>query len=397
MSGRVANATMVERSLPRDLGAVRDLIHRVVQPLPAGQERIDRVRGRRLADDVFARVPLPAFDNTAMDGYAVRAAVVGRSHGVVHVSDTEPICTGMPVPPGMDAIIPIERTRRSGDHIEVDGPVQPGDHIRRSGEELGRGSVALSAGTTLTPAAIGLLAAVGVGELPVIPRPRVSILVTGDELVGVADELLPGQIHDADGPLLAALLEEAGADVIARERLRDDPSQIRSALLRMAGEADIVCTTGGASVGTRDHLIDLLETLGTVEVHQVAIRPGRPTSMGLIGGTPVFVLPGNPLALLVGFEALVRPAVRRLAGLAMLRPSCECIAGEPFDRHDQLSFVPVHLDPGSPVIATPVRQRGSAMLAGAAVADGLACIEAGRGSVEVGESLTVERWAGAAD
>ena len=167
--------------------------------------------------------------------------------------------------------------------------------------------------------------------------------------------------------------------------------------MRLAGEADLVCTTGGASVGTRDHLIDLLGTLGTVEVHQVAIRPGRPTSMGRIGGTPVFVLPGNPLALLVGFEALVRPAVRRLAGLEMLRPSCECVAGEPFERHDQLSFVPVHLESGSPAIATPVRQRGSAMLAGAAIADGLARIEGGRGSVEVGECLTVDRWAGAAD
>ncbi|MGZ8705714.1 MAG: molybdopterin-binding protein [Aeromicrobium sp.] len=185
---------------------------------------------------------------------------------------------------------------------------------------------------------------------------------------------------------------------MAHERARDDPSQIGPALLRLAAEADLVCTTGGASVGTRDHLIDLLGSLGTVEVHQVAIRPGRPTSMGLIGATPVFVLPGNPLALLVGFEAIVRPAVRRLAGdVEMLRPSCECVAGGLIDRHARLELVPVRLSSGSPPTATPVRQLGSAMLAGAAVADGLAFIEAGYGSIGPGERFIVERWTAAAD
>jgi molybdopterin molybdotransferase len=398
MSSQAANAATAGRRELQELGTVRAMIRRVVLPLPVKLERLDRVRGRRLGKDVLARVALPPFDNAAMDGYACRAAVVGAAHGSLDVSEADPICTGMPIPAGMDAIVPIERTRRSGERIEVEGPVRAGDHVRRSGEELERASVALRAGVRLTPAAIGLLAAVGVGEVPVIPRPRVAILVTGDEIVGVADELLPGQIHDADGPLLAALLEDAGAEVVAHERLRDDRSRIGRALARLAAEADLVCTTGGASVGTRDHLIDLLGTLGTVEVHQIAIRPGRPTSMGLIGETPVFVLPGNPLALLVGFEAIVRPAVRRLAGVEMLRPSCECVAGEPIDRHERLaSLVPVGLSSGSPSIATAVRQRGSAMLAGAAVADGMAFVEAGPRSVEVGERLTVERWTAAED
>ena len=375
---------------------MREMIRRDVLALPVKLERLDRILGCRLGKDVLARVALPPFDNAAMDGYACRAAALGAAHGSLDVSEADPICTGMPIPAGMDAIVPIERTRRSGDRIEVEGPVHAGDHVRPSGEELERGSVALRAGVRLTPAAIGLLAAVGVGEVPVIPRPRVAILVTGDEIVGVADELLPGQIHDADGPLLAALLEDAGADVVAHERLRDDRSRIGRALTRLAAEADLVCTTGGASVGTRDHLIDLLGMLGTVKVHQVAIRPGRPTSMGLIGETPVFVLPGNPLALLVGFEAMVRPAVRRLAGGEMRRPSCECVAGEPIDRHERLvSLIPVGLSSGSPSIATAVRQRGSGMLAGAALADGMAFVEAGPGSVEVGERLTVERWTAA--
>ncbi|MGZ8705713.1 MAG: hypothetical protein ACXWYB_13755 [Aeromicrobium sp.] len=172
MSTHVALGTTLGRCELQDLGTVRDIVRRVVVPLPVELQRLDRVRGCRLGDDVLSRVPLPPFDNAAMDGYTVRTAIVDAAHGHLHVSEADPICTGMPVPAGMDAVVPIERTRQSGDHIEIDGPVRLGDHIRRSGEELGRGSVALRAGVRLTPAAIGLLAAVGVGEVPVVPRPR---------------------------------------------------------------------------------------------------------------------------------------------------------------------------------------------------------------------------------
>jgi len=393
MTERDARGAAPEPCTLSTLDAARDAVRRLVRPGVATLTRLDRVRNLRLTNDVVTRQALPPFDNAAMDGFAVCTADIRGAPGSLDVAEAHPICTGMPVPTGTDAVIPIERTRRSGGRLLIDGAVHPGDHIRRAGEELAAGGIALKAGARLTPAAIGLLAAIGVSAAPVIPRPRVAVLVTGDEVVDAADELLPGQIHDADGPLLCALLEESGAEVVALEHACDDPSQIGRVLAQMAASADMVCTTGGASVGSRDHLIDQLGALGTIAVHQIAIRPGRPTSMGLIGTTPVFVLPGNPLALLAGFEALVRPGVRSLTGdPEILRPSRVCVAGEAIPRHDRLSLVLVRLRPGSPPIAVGVRLQGSAMLAGAALADGLALVEAGRGVVAPGESLKVERW-----
>ena len=248
---------------------------------------------------------------------------------------------------------------------------------------------------TKTTAAIGLLSSFGLDSAMVIPPPRVAILVTGDEVSEPGRPLAAGHVYDADGPLLRALVEEAGGDVVASERLPDDPVRIGRRLAHLAQLADLVCTSGGASLGSRDHLIGQLERLGSLVIHQLAIKPGRPTSMGLIGSTPIVVLPGNPLASLVGFEALVRPVLRRLAGdTDPLRPRTRAVAHQAIaHRPGRLELTPVRIvGAGSTPEVEAVMERGSAMLSGAALADGLALLEADRGAVAPGERLIVESW-----
>ncbi len=378
-----------------DLDVARVMVLERVRPLDPAERPLVRARGCRLAVDVRAPIPLPPFDNAAMDGYAVRLNPASGSARWVPRSDAWPISTGMPVPPGAHAVVPIERVHERRDRLEFEGDVRPGDHIRRAGEELAKGRLGLAADSRLTPAAIGLLSSLGLVSAVVTPRPRVAILVTGDEVADPGSALPPGHIYDADGPLLGALVEEAGGEVVAAERLHDDPVRIGSRLARLAQDADLVCTSGGASLGSRDHLIGRLCQRGSLLIHQLAIKPGRPTSMGLIGGTPVFVLPGNPLASLAGFEALVRPALRRLAGDAdPLRPSSSATARTLIaHRPGRLELVPVRIVGAGPVAEVEaVIERGSAMLSGAALADGLALLEADRGAVAPGEHVTVEWW-----
>lgn len=378
-----------------DLDVARVMVLERVRPLDPAERPLGRARGCRLAVDVLAPIPLPPFDNAAMDGYAVRLGPGQGSVRSVLRSDAWPIATGMPVPPGADAVVPIEHVHQAPERLDFDTDVRPGDHVRRAGEELAVGRLGLAADSRLTPAAIGLLSSFGLDSVPVIPPPRVAILVTGDEVAAPGLALPPGHIYDADGPLLRALVEEAGGEVVASERLPDDPVRIGKWLVNLASEADLVCTSGGASLGTRDHLIARLRHLGALLIHQLAIKPGRPTSMGLIDQTPVFVLPGNPLASLVGFEALVRPALRRLAGdTDPLRPRSSAIARAAIaHRPGRLELVPVRSVGAGPVAEVEaVIERGSAMLSGAALAHGLALLHADRGGVAPGERVTVEWW-----
>lgn len=330
-----------------------------------------------------------------MDGYAVATARL-REDGPAWVSaDATPISTGQRLPDAADAVVPLERVESaSGGNIRIIGRVRPGDHVRAAGEELRTGGRVLAAGTRLAPPAIGLLAALGCQGVEIVRRPRVGLLVTGDELAEVApiradrdhrDEM----IHDANGPMLSALVEEAGGQVEHCVRVRDVPTAIEAALRRMAETCDLIFTSGGASVGPRDHLVAAVERLGRIVLRQLALRPGRPTSLGIVGPVPVVLLPGNPLALLVGYEILGRPAQRRLAGdPSPLRPRITAwFADVTTVRTDSWQAVPVRLERRrAQVIARPSGGCGSAMLTGAAVADGLALMPPGSrtpGDVEV--------------
>ncbi len=232
------------------------------------------------------------------------------------------IATGAPLPEGADAVVPVERAHANGDRVSFEGAVQPGDHVRRQGTDVAANSVVVSAGSRLRPLALAAIATGGVAELSCHRVPRVAVVVTGDELVAPGEPLRHGQIHESNSVLIAARCEQAGAEVVAIERVRDDAGATREALARALEQADVVVTSGGVSVGTRDHVKPALAALGVEQLFwRLAVQPGRPTWCGLRDGRVVVGLPGNPLSVMVGLELLLLPALRRLAGAADAGPA----------------------------------------------------------------------------
>ncbi|THJ75211.1 gephyrin-like molybdotransferase Glp [Candidatus Frankia alpina] len=316
--------TTVDEHLERILAAVAP-----TRPRRAG---LEQAHGCVLAADVRATVALPSFDNSAMDGYAVRAADVAEATpttlpvvGEIPAGPGTPaplkpgtvvrIMTGAPLPRGADAVVQLEWTDGGRESVAVRRPADRGLHIRRAGEDVTPGALVLPAGTVIGSAQIGLLAAVNVARPPVHPRPRVAVLSTGTELVEVGSRLGAGQIVDSNSHGIAAAAREAGALVRRLTGVPDEPDAFAKALHGVLGEVDAVVTTGGVSVGAYDVVKEVLTGTGTVRFDTVAMQPGKPQGFGLVEGVPIFTLPGNPVSALVSFELFVRPALQRMRGL----------------------------------------------------------------------------------
>jgi molybdopterin molybdotransferase len=308
--------------------------------MPAEEVPIGLARGRVLASDVVAAVSLPSFDNSAMDGYAVRAADVkaaaedrpvelpvaadvpaGRTDGPpLEAGTVHRIMTGAMLPPGADAVVPVEQTDGGTERVLLRAAPEPGAHVRYAGEDVMAGDVVLRAGTVLGAPQIGLAAAVGSAVVPVRRRPRVLVLSTGSELVAAGTPLRPGQIYESNGPMIAAAVEEAGGWAELLRFVPDDVDQFLGRLReRLAGDpVDLVITSGGVSAGAYEVVKDAFSGRG-VEFVKVAMQPGGPQGAGIadLGGgvrVPVVTLPGNPVSTHVSFEAFVRPAVRAATG-----------------------------------------------------------------------------------
>jgi molybdopterin molybdotransferase len=371
-----------------------------LSPLPAETLALTSALSQRVvAADVHAAHDLPPFDNSAMDGFAVRAEdagaelpIAGHSFAGDDPVQLEPrtamtIATGAPLPAGADAVVPVERAHVTGDRVSFDGAVQPGDHVRRQGTDVAARSVVVAAGSRLRPLALAAIATGGVAELSCHRLPRVSIVVTGDELVAPGEPLRHGQIHESNSILIAARCEQAGAEVVAVERVRDDAEATRRALERALQQADVVVTSGGVSVGTRDHVKPALAALGVEQLFwRMAVQPGRPTWCGLRDGRVVVGLPGNPLSVLVGLELLLLPALRRLAGAAdpgpatFRLPLTEALRQDP----QRVRVRPVRLVQGG---ARPLGADLSHQLARAAIADALALVPPGAGELAAESSV----------
>jgi molybdopterin molybdotransferase len=221
--------------------------------------------------------------------------------------------TGAPLPTGATAVVPVESTNAATDTVEIRASARQGQHIRRAGEDVTAGTTVLRAGQVVTPAALGLAAALGLGELSVIPRQRVLVMSTGSELVAPGTALQPGQIYESNAVMLAAALRDAGAEVVAAPTATDDVTVFRDALARHRADADLIITTGGVSAGAYEVVKDALG--GEVQFVKVAMQPGMPQGSGVVDGTPIITLPGNPVSALVSFEVFLRTPLRAAMGL----------------------------------------------------------------------------------
>ena len=374
--------------------------------LPAEPVALEDAAGRVLAADVRAGADAPAFDNSAMDGFAVRS---DASSGPLRIVDesragrpaSRPlaageairISTGAGLPAGADAVAPLERATEADGRVTLTEPVAPGQHVRHAGEDLRAGAVVLRAGTSLGAGGLSVAAAAGAGALSCARRPRVAILCTGDELRPPGSPLGPGEIHNSNGPMLAALAAQEGAEVVAVETVRDTRAETEAALAAALGAADVTIVSGGVSVGPHDHVKPALEALGVAQrFWRVDLQPGKPTWFGARGGQLVFGLPGNPVSSFVTFALFARPALRALQGAQPLPPRERAVLTEDVPRRARTQALRVRLDAADGTLrATPTGAQGSHVTASLLGADALAFVAAGEGVAAAGEQVPVER------
>ena len=389
-------------------------ILRAVAPLPPLPLPLADAHGCVLAEDVIAAFPLPSFDNSAMDGYAVRAAdlvqarpdapvllpvsadIAAGSSAEIHLQPgtCARIMTGAPLPTGADTVVAQEDTDQGHPRVHILRAPRPGQHVRRAGEDLGGGEVVLAAGTHLGAPQIGLLAAAGRATLLCRPRPRAVVVSTGSELVDVGEPLGRGQIHDSNSHLLTAAARESGAMAFRVGVVPDDHRRLLDTLEDHLIRADLVITSGGVSVGAYDVTKEVLSRLGTVAFDKVAMQPGMPQGFGHLGAerTPIFTLPGNPVSAMVSFEVFVRPAIRRMLGAPnVLRPqvtvqTTETLRSAPGKRAFLRAVVERGVD--GQLTARPAGGQGSHVLSSMAAANALLVVPEQMDEVPAGTSLT---------
>ena len=389
------------------------IVHEVANAhrLPIERVPVARAAGRVLAEDVRAPIALPSFDNSAMDGYALRAAdacvanaslrligeqFAGNPQGFrVGPSECVRITTGAPLPEGADAVVMKENTRFDGERIVLATTVARDAHVRRAGEDVAVGDLLLRTGTRLTPVQASLAAAVGLAELPVARRPTVAVFTTGDELRPPGQELDPGAIYDSNRTLLMALLVAEGLEPFAWPILPDDPGRMR-ALLRDAGNAfDVVITCGGVSAGEKDYLPELVVELGRIHFWKMLMRPGMPLLFGQIGQAQILALPGNPVSVLATYLTLGRQLLRGLQDDASPLPKIAARLSMPIVKtHDRREFQRGRLEYGDDGVlrVAPHPATASHRLRGAADSDCLIVLAEGPQQLQVDTVVEVLRY-----
>ncbi|MBM6402639.1 molybdopterin molybdotransferase MoeA [Phycicoccus sp. CSK15P-2] len=385
----------------------REAVLALVTPLPATAVPVRAALGRVLAEDAVAAVDLPGFDNSAMDGYAVRAADLATATEVAPVTLAvdgdiaagdirrhvlEPgralrIMTGAPLPDGCDAVVPVEATDGGATRVGVRLAPEVGRHVRRQGEDVRAGQTVLRAGTLVGPGHVALLAAANIAEVPVHRRPRVAVVSTGDELVPVGSRLEHGQIVDSNNAMLGALVEAADGEVVAAVHLPDDADAVRAFLTAPEGDPDLVITSGGVSMGVYDTVKEVLSEVGGVEFVKVAMRPGMPQGCGAVpGAAAVVTLPGNPVSSFASFHVFVLPALRRLAGRdAGDDGGFDAVAGEDWSTvREKLELTRVVEDGG---VVRRSGGQGSHMVGALGLATALALVPVGVEHVRAGDTV----------
>lgn len=381
-----------------------------VKEMPPEQIPIWDALGRVLATNVEAPESVPPFNNSAMDGYAVRGADVSAPDAVLEVVEDLPagvapeltvgpgqaakIMTGAPMPFGADTIVKVEDTDGGSESVRIGPAVETGTSVRDAGGDLMAGQPVFSRGTRLTPMHVGVLATIGVANPVVFQRPQVAFMSTGDELAPVdGGPLGPGMIRDSNRPMLKALLIEAGVELIDLGIIADDESILRDAL-EEGSKADVVVTTGGVSMGDYDVTKLVLEGDANVEFWKIAMQPAKPFAFGHVGDALFFGLPGNPVSVLVSFEQFMRPALMKMQGSTQpYRPRMTAVAGASLATDPEKTvFVRVRFmgEHVGRIQVEPSGGQSSNVLSAAAAADAFAVVPRGTGTIETGEEVTVE-------
>ena len=384
-----------------------------IRPLAPRELSLDDADGGMLAEDIAAQWPLPPFDNSSMDGYAVRAADIAAATvgapvtlpvtGEVTAGDTRElelvpgsclrIMTGAPVPDGADAVVPVELTDGGTARVAISQAVAAGASIRRAGDDAAPGDALLAAGSRLGPVAIGLLAAAGRDSVLARPRPRVAVFSTGNELAAPGTPITRGRIWESNSFMLASAARQAGADACRQPSVPDDVSQVLAVIEDAAGRADLLVTSGGVSMGGEHDVVKAaLQKLGTVRFRKVAMQPGMPQGFGVIGAasTPIMTLPGNPVSAFVSFQLFVRPALRALQGTAdgRLRTARAVLTASLRSPRDKRSFLRgVLADDGTQI--TPLSGQASHQLAALARANALIIVPEQVISMAAGDAAEV--------
>jgi molybdopterin molybdotransferase len=390
------------------------------EPLEPEEVEILDALDRVLAEDIYSDMDIPPFDNSAMDGYAVRAAdTVGASPeapvtlrviadlAAGHTTDlvVEPgtairIMTGAPLPAGADAVVRFEETseglradERRDDRIKIFTEVVVGENVRPAGEDICKGELVLSKGTILRPQEIGVLASLGRAKVWVIRRPRVAILATGDELVGIDEPLAPGKIRNSNEYSNAALVRRYGGIPIRLGIARDDVEELRAKIREgLAQKVDLFLTSAGVSVGDYDVVKDVLGAEGEMHFWQVCMKPGKPLAFGEIQGVPLLGLPGNPVSAMVSFEQFARPAILKMLGKTRLRkPTVEAILEQDVESSGRRNFKRAMITKrDGEYYASVTGPQGSGVLTSMVRANGLAIIPEGIRHMKAGERVTVQ-------
>jgi molybdopterin molybdotransferase len=378
-----------------------------VEQLPARTVALGEAQDRFAAEDLFARVPLPAFDNSAMDGYAVvaRSSGAGKHLRVIgeqpagidralRVAEGEAvrIFTGAPIPAGADAIVMQEETTRDGDYVTLKTAAEPGEFIRRRGCDLAEGQRILERGQKIRPALAGLLASQGVAEISVGGVVKAAVLSTGDETIKAGKELQPGQIYESNSVLLAGLLRKTGAEVARIGHARDERKELSMALQNAVNE-DVLIISGGVSVGEHDLVqAAIREAGGRIDIWRVAIKPGKPFLFGQIGKCKVFGLPGNPVSAFVTYLRLVRPAILKMMGASAAEQELPrvraCLTSDLTNEDDRVYYIRGRYADGA---FNAVGRQESHALFGLSRGNALARVAPGE-HLPAGAMLDIELW-----
>jgi len=409
----LANLLNVDVALERILSQLTQLA--------AEEIVLDTAQGRVLATDITAEINLPPFANSAMDGFAVRAGDITTASennavrlrvvsdipaGVapqvsIGSGEAARIMTGAPLPDGADAVVPVEDTNIAWETwdaatlpeaVSILRAVGVAAAVRPVGEDIQAGTTVLTAGTVLRPQEIGLLAALGQAQVPVIMRPRVVIVSSGDELIDVDQPLTPGKIRDVNSYTLAGLVRDYGGEAIVLPPAKDTLDDVRRVFDESINlNPDLIVSSAGASVGASDFIQVVLREKGEVDFWRINLRPGKPLSFGHVGGIPFFGLPGNPVSAMVTFDVLVRPALQKQAGLSTHTRMATAITGEVFRSDGRRSYIRVWLNPdaGGKFVATSTGTQSSGALMSMVQADGLLIIPEDVREVPVGTVLDV--------